>query len=137
MSSRFQQQLIVLVRSAGVGVVATLVDLSALLLLTEGLSLSVRLASPPSLLLGILVQFVGNKIFAFGDHSRAWTRQGVQFALVEILAAVVNLVLFDLAVQYTPIPYVAARLLITMSVYLGICFPLWTKVFRTPQGEFQ
>jgi putative flippase GtrA len=129
------QRALVLVRSAGVGLGATLTDLFVLTLLASGLGLSPRLASLPALAIGIGVQFVGNKLFAFADRSRAWLRQGVQFLAVETLGFVANLVLFDLAVTHVKLPYLALRLLTTNLVYFGVCLPLWTRIFRIAEEQ--
>ena len=69
------QKVLVFVRSAGVGAVATGVDLLALALLVSAFGLAPRAASLPALALGIAVQFVGNKLFAFGDRSARWVER--------------------------------------------------------------
>jgi putative flippase GtrA len=93
--------------------------------------MSPRLASVPALALGIAVQFVGNKWFAFGDRTPGWLRQGAQFLGVEILGFVANLVLFDLALRFTHLPYLPLRLLTTNLVYFAICLPLWSLIFKS------
>jgi putative flippase GtrA len=125
------QKALVVLRSAGVGALATVVDLIALALLVSGAGLSPRLASLPALALGIAVQFVGNKLFAFADRSPQWARQGAQFLAVEALGFVLNLLLFDFAITVTPLPYLAARMLSTSIVYFAVCLPLWSRIFRT------
>ena len=120
-----------MVRSAAVGVLATAADLVTLAILVSGFHFSPRAASLPALALGIGVQFVGNKLFAFGDQSRAWVRQGAQFLGVEVLGFIANLVLFDFAVTHTHLPYLPLRLVTTNLVYFGICLPLWSRIFRT------
>jgi len=125
----------VVVRSAAVGLLATATDLVVLAVLVSGLGLSPRVASVPALVLGIGVQFVGNKWFAFGDRSSRWMRQGAQFLGVEAVGFVANLVLFDLAVTLTKLPYLPLRLLTTNLVYFIICLPLWSLIFRPRLGE--
>ena len=127
----FLQGVLVVVRSAGVGLLATATDLVALAVLVSGFDVSPRLASIPALVLGIVVQFVGNKLFAFGDRSSAWVKQGAQFLGVETFAFAANLLLFDLAVTHTALPYLPLRVLTTSLVYFGICLPLWSRIFRT------
>jgi putative flippase GtrA len=128
---------LVVLRSAAVGIVATGADLLALAVLVDGVGLSPRLANLPALAIGIAVQFAGNKWFAFADRSPDWARQGAQFLAVEALGMTANLVLFDLAVTRTPLPYLAARMLATSIVYFAICLPLWSRIFRarTEQGR--
>ena len=132
---RFLQSALIVLRSAGVGLLATATDLVVLAVLVSGLHVSPRLASLPALALGIGVQFVGNKLFAFEDRSKAWMRQGVQFLAVESLGFVANLVLYDLAITRFDLPYLALRLLTTNIVYFAICLPLWSRIFRPAQEE--
>ncbi len=124
-------------RSAGVGLIATGVDLGVLGLLVSGLGVPVRIASVPALILGITLQFFGNKLLAFGDRSRRWLRQGTQFLGVEAVAFVANLVLFDLAVTRTDLPYLPLRLATTSIVYFAICLPLWSRIFKPTLEEKQ
>ncbi len=137
MSNRILHRLAVLVRSMGVGVFATATDLGVLALLVSGLGLSPRAASLPALVLGIVVQFLGNKLVAFEDRRPEWLRQGAQFMAVEALGFVANLVLFDRAMALTHLPYLAVRLATTLLVYFAICLPLWTRIFRTGAGPME
>ena len=122
-------QLTIAARSAGVGALATLIDLCVLALLVSGLGVPGRIANLPALALGVAVQFVGNKLFAFGDRSGAWLTQGVKFFAVESLGFVLNLTIFDLLVTHTPVPYLGARLISTLVVYYAVCLPLWARIF--------
>jgi putative flippase GtrA len=125
------QRLWILVRSAAVGLLATASDLGSLMLLIHGAGLTKRAANMPSLLPGLLVQFIGNKFFAFDDRSRAIVRQGSLFFIIELVAFGLNVLVFDLLVSRTPIHEILARLLGTNIVYLGFSFPMWSFfVFR-------
>lgn len=115
----------------GVGAFATLLDLATLGVLVSGLHFSPRIASFPALTLGIAVQFIGNKLFAFEDRSKRWGSQAAQFFAVEALGFIANWVLFDLAVSRLPLPYLVVRLITTNVVYFGICLPLWSRIFHT------
>lgn len=127
----------IVAKSAGVGAVATVVDLAVLALLVDALGVSPRAASIPALASGVAVQFMGNKLFAFQDRTRAWLTQGGQFAGVEALGFGLNVVLFDAIVSRTALPYIAVRCFTTAVVYFGFCLPLWSRIFtagtqRTP-----
>ena len=124
------QRLALIARSMAVGSIATVIDLGTLALLVSGFGVNARIASAPALALGIVAQFLGNKLFAFGDRSRAWVRQGLQFLTVEALGFVANLVLFDLVMAHTRWPYLPVRLCTTNVVYCGICLPLWSRIFN-------
>jgi putative flippase GtrA len=120
----------------GVGAVATLTDLCVLTLLASGLHLGPRAASLPALASGVVVQFVGNKLFAFEDRSTRWAGQAALFLAVETLGFAANFALFDVAVRALPLPYVVVRLVTTNLVYFGVCLPLWSRIFeRTPAAR--
>lgn len=117
-------------RSIGVGGIATGADLLVLAVAVSGFGVGARIASIPALLVGIAVQFVGNKWFAFEDRSRAWVKQGALFLAVEAAGLIANAVVYDLLIQHSTIPYLLARLISTSLVYFGICLPLWSLIFR-------
>lgn len=125
-----RRSLATVLRSAGVGAVATLTDLGALALLVHVWRISARAASPVALLLGVAVQFVGNKLVAFRDRDPRWASQAARFAAVEAVAFAANVALFDVAVQHVALPPVALRLITTNLVYFGLCLPLWSRIFR-------
>lgn len=118
-------------RSVAVGVVATLADLGALWALIGGLGVSPAVANVPALVLGLLVQFTGNKWFAFQDRSRALVRQGGLFLLVEAGAFALNAGAFHLLTG-AGVPWLPARALGASGVYLGFSLPLWGRIFRLP-----
>ena len=117
-------------RSLLVGAAATVADLGSLALLVHVLSVAPELANVPSLLAGLLVQFVGNKWFAFRDTSRDLLRQGGLFAVVEVGALTLNAVAFHLLAVVGPLPPLVARLVGSAVVYVGFSYPLWRRIFR-------
>ncbi len=121
-------------RSAAVGLVATLADLVLLSLLVRVGHVDPRVASVPALCLGIVIQFAGNKRFAFRDRSADWLRQALLFLAVEALSFTANLVLFDLGVRLVPLPLVALRLVTTNLVYFALALPLWARVFHPEES---
>lgn len=127
---RIVDRALLFVRSAGVGIFATVADLASLGLLVHIARWSPLAASIPAFSLGALVQFVGNKLFAFHNRSRAWAIQGAAFAAVEAGAFVLNVVLYDFVVRSAPWPPLLVRLLTTQIVYVAFCLPLWSRVFR-------
>lgn len=116
-------------RSLLVGSLATLFDLGTLALLVHAVGLDPRMASLPALSIGVVAQFFGNKLFAFQDYRADWLRQGLLFLAVEALGFLANLLLFHLAVTFTPLPILPLRLAITSLVYFGLCLPLWSRIF--------
>jgi putative flippase GtrA len=129
------QRLRLVLRSAGVGLMATGTDLVVLTCLVSVAGLSARLASMPALAAGVVLQFAGNKWFAFEDRSRRWVRQSLEFLAVEALGLATNLALFDLVMAHTALPYLPVRLATTSFVYFAICLPLWARVFRARGAE--
>lgn len=112
------------------GAISTLVDFAALATLVSGLGLSARLASPIALGLGLALQFVGNKLFAFGDRRPAWAKQAALFLGIEAFAFGANLLSFDIAVRTFAAPYLVLRAVCQAVVYFGISLPLWSKLFQ-------
>jgi putative flippase GtrA len=113
-----------------VGAISTLVDFAVLALLVSGLAMSVRLASPVALLLGLGCQFVGNKLFAFEDRRPEWAKQALLFAGIEAVAFGANLLVFDIAVRHVALPYLILRAACQAAVYFGISLPLWSRLFQ-------
>ncbi|MBI3071040.1 MAG: GtrA family protein [Deltaproteobacteria bacterium] len=126
-----------LMRSAGVGVLATGVDLAFLSILVSGFGVAPQVANLPALVGGLAAQFVGNKYFAFRDRSRALLRQGLLFGVVEAGALALNAGLFHLLVTFSRTPLLAARLVATAAVYFGFSYPIWRRIFggRPPKKE--
>ncbi len=120
-------------RSAVVGLVATLADLITLAVFVHGLGVSAALANVPALALGVLIQFVGNKIWAFEERSTEASvlmRQGSMFLAVEVVAFALNAALFHLAAVVFAIPALFARIAVSSLVYFGFSYRLWARIFR-------
>lgn len=128
-----------LLRSFLAGGAATLADIAVLALLVNVLGASPRLANFPALVAGGVVNFLGNRHFAFRATEGSLARQATLYTLVEIVALVLNGVLFDVVVRLPPIaPHAAAwvvpvRLATSNLVFLAWSYPLWRLVFRVPQ----
>lgn len=120
------------VRSLGAGALATAADLLTLFMLVTVMSVNLRLASPIALVLGVAVQFLGQKLVAFRDTRPRWARQALAFSAVELLGFFANIVVFDLASRFLPLPYLVVRVLTTNLVYFAICMPLWSRIFASP-----
>lgn len=120
-------------KSAVVGLAATLTDLGMLALLVHGLGVSPALANVPALFVGVMVQFVGNKLWAFEDRSTepaALMRQGSLFLAVEVIAFALNALLFHLTAVVLGVPALAARVVVSAAVYFGFSYRLWAIIFR-------
>lgn len=109
-----------------------MVDLASLALMVA-LGVPARGANLPSLLLGAVVQFVGNRRFVFArarDGSLA--RQLVLFALTEVVALGLNALVYDLVAQRVLLGVSSAvlvRVAVSSAVFLGWSYPVWRRVF--------
>ena len=122
-------------RSALIGVVATCVDLVALHLLVKVVGLSPLAANVPSLVLGLGVQFVGNKYFAFQDTSPQILKQGGYFALIEVGALALNAGFFHLALAHIGGHHLIVRIVSSALVYFAYSYPLWHLIFKSPSDR--
>ncbi|MBX3192352.1 MAG: GtrA family protein [Labilithrix sp.] len=119
------------------GGAATLADLAVLALLVSVAGIDPRLANAPALLAGGVVNFLGNRHFAFRATAGSLARQATLYTLVEIIALALNGVLFDVVMRvaggHVAWAYVAVRLATSHAVFLGWSYPLWRLVFRVPR----
>jgi putative flippase GtrA len=125
------------VRALLAGGAATLADLAVLALLVSVVGLAPRVASIPALVIGGVVNFLGNRHFAFRATSGSLAKQAVLYTIVEIAALAANGVLFDVVMRLLPHElawaYVPVRLVTSHVVFLAWSYPLWRFVFRVPR----
>ena len=70
------------------------------------------------------------------QFERDFVKQGGLFLVIEMVAFALNVLLFDVLVQRTPLHEVVARLVGTNIVYLGFSLPMWSYfVFRRRREE--
>ena len=120
-------------RSTLVGGLATFVDLAIVAATVGLLHASPRVANLPALVGGAVVQFVGNRRFAFRATSGSWSRQLALFALAEAGALALNGALYHLAAGALALGVggaVLVRAATTNAVYVLYSYPLWRRVFR-------
>lgn len=125
-----------LLRSLLAGGAATFADLLVLLLAIHALHLDPRVASIPALIAGGVVNFLGNRHFAFRAGSGDVRKQALLYTATEIVALVLNGLLYDVAVRAlhpTAFGIVLTRLLTQNAVFLLWSFPLWRHVFRVEE----
>ena len=136
-TGRFQR-LAELARSAIAGGAATLADLLVLFLGVSVFHLSPRVASFPALLAGGVVNFYGNRHFAFRGSGGSLRRQATLYAITEAIALAMNGVLYDLAVRFahpTTTGALLLRLLTTNAVFLFFSYPIWRRVFAPARAR--
>jgi putative flippase GtrA len=129
----FDDRLMRMVRSAAAGLAATGADLATLSILVVGAHWPPRLANVPALLVGGIVNFVGNRVYAFHARGGNAALQAAGFTVVELVALALNGVLYDAVLRLVPAAgsvFWLVRLLTTNVVFLFWSYPLWHKVFR-------
>lgn len=125
------KRVVIFVKSMLAGAAATLTDFGVFFLLANAIGISARWANMPALVAGGIVNFVGNRRFAFHAHHGSLTRQAQRFALVTLIALALNAVLFHFAVEaFATWPAWVLRLITGNMVYLGWSFPMFRRVFH-------
>lgn len=129
------KRLVTFLRSALTGGAATAADVLALALCVGLLGIDPRAANVPSLLVGAVVQFVGNRHFAFRAKKGSLKRQLGGFLLTETVALLLNGALYEVVASRLPLGAggaVVLRLVISAAVFLLWSYPLWRRVFAVP-----
>jgi putative flippase GtrA len=127
--------LLELVRAGAAGILATGADLAVLTVLVSLCRWDARAASIPALLVGGLVNFVGNRHFAFRAASGPVVRQAFGYTVVELVALALNGLAYDAILRAVPAAahaYWAVRLATSHLVFLAWSYPLWRRVFAVP-----
>jgi putative flippase GtrA len=122
-----------LLRAGIAGLAATGSDLATLAILVSVLHVDPRLANVPALLVGGIVNFIGNRHFAFRAQDGHVGKQAVGYTAVELVALALNGLLYDLVLRTVPEAthvYWAVRLVTSHLVFLCWSYPLWRRVFR-------
>jgi putative flippase GtrA len=122
-------------RSALTGGAATLADLAVIAFATGVIHASPQTANVPALLVGAVVQFFGNKHFAFRARGGDLRRQAALFVATEAVALTLNAALYHGVASFVPLvpaTAVLARAITTNLVFLLWSYPVWKRVFAAP-----
>lgn len=120
-------------RSALTGGAATLADLAVIAFAVGVLRVPAAAANVPALFAGAVVQFLGNRHFAFRATSGDVRRQAVLFVLSEAVTMLLNGALYHVVVtQMTlgPMGAVVARAITTNVVFVLWSYPVWSRIFK-------
>lgn len=126
-------RLMTFARSLLTGGAATLTDLAVLAFAVGVLHVAPRIASLPALFAGAVVQFFGNRHFAFRAKRGALSRQATLFVITEAIALALNGLLFNAVATSFPLTTstaLVARAITTNVVFLAWSYPVWRRVFR-------
>jgi putative flippase GtrA len=122
-------------RSALTGGAATLADLAVIAFAVGVLHVRPTVANVPALLVGAVIQFFGNRSFAFRAHGGPLHRQAVLFALAEAVTLLLNGALYHAVATLFVLSTagaVVARAITTNLVFVGWSYPVWKRVFAPP-----
>ncbi|HTQ47199.1 MAG TPA: GtrA family protein [Polyangiaceae bacterium] len=125
-----------LLRAGIAGIAATASDVATLALLVSVLHVDPRVANVPALVVGGVVNFVGNRHFAFRAQAGHVGKQAAGYTAVELVALALNGLLYDIVLRLVPGArplYWLVRLATSHAVFLGWSYPLWGRVFRVQQ----
>jgi putative flippase GtrA len=127
-----------LLRAGVAGIAATGSDLATLAFVVSVLHVDARMASIPALVVGGLVNFLGNRHYAFRARAGHIGKQAVGYTAVELVALALNGLLYDTVLRAVPGAahvYWLVRLITSHAVFLGWSFPMWRRVFRVTHHE--
>jgi putative flippase GtrA len=129
----FPQRLLTFARSALAGGAATLVDLGVIAVAVGLFHVSPRAANVPALLAGAVVQFFGNRCFAFRASAGSLRRQATLFLLAEAITLGLNGALYHAVVTHVTLGTVGAvlvRAVVTNAVFVLWSYPVWRRIFQ-------
>lgn len=133
MPSRLARRLATFARSALTGGAASLVDLAVIAFAVGVLHASAAAANVPALLAGAVVQFFGNRHFAFRAGGGDLRRQVALFVIAEAVTMLLNGLLYHLVatrLSLGPMGAVIARAITTNIVFVGFSYPVWSRIFK-------
>ena len=117
-------------RSSFVGLLATASDFAVLEVCVRLLHIDPPTAKIFSFLVGLAVQFFGNRTFAFNATGGSMRRQVLLFCAVESVTLTLNWLFFRFLVRSLHLPIEVANLIVTFVIYVGFSYPAWRIVFR-------
>jgi putative flippase GtrA len=127
-----------LLRAGVAGIAATAADVGTLAILVSVFHVHPRAASIPALVVGGVVNFLGNRHYAFRARAGHIGKQAVGYTAVELVALALNGLLYDTVLRAVPGAahvYWLVRLATSHAVFLGWSYPLWRRVFRVAPRE--
>ncbi len=118
-----------LLRSATAGTVGGVTDLIVLVVLVELAGFAPAMATLVSAAVGALVNFFLNRGWAFRSRGPI-VKQGGLYALATAVWVGLSAVVVHACVGFVRLPYIAARIVADVAVFLGWGFPTSRWIFR-------
>jgi putative flippase GtrA len=124
---------VVFLKSSLAGAIGTFVDFGLFFVLNSGFGLDAQWANAAGMVAGGVVNFIGNRRFAFQAQGGSLTRQAQRFTAVTVVALALTALLFNVAVTAWPtVPAWVLKAVTGNAVYLVWTFPLFRRVFQVP-----
>jgi putative flippase GtrA len=104
------------------------------------LHVDARVANVPALVVGGIVNFIGNRHFAFRAKAGHLGKQAVGYTAVELVALAMNGFLYESVLRTAPQTahlYWLVRLVTSHVVFLTWSYPMWRLVFRVRRDGHQ
>jgi putative flippase GtrA len=117
-----------MVRVGVSGVVATGIDIAALVLLVEALRSHVTLAAFLAATLGGVSNFLINKYWAFRERSPIDLRQVTVYSFVSLITAAFVAVAVHMLAVVMPLPYLWAKAIAALLVFVVWTYPAQSKL---------
>lgn len=124
-----------MVRVGVSGVVATGIDIAALVLLVEALRSHVTLAAFLAAALGGVCNFLINKYWAFRDSSRIDLRQVTVYGFVSLVTAAFVAAAVHMLAVVMVLPYLIAKAIAAVLVFLVWTYPAQSRLVFPCAGE--
>ena len=129
------QRLTRFLRSSAVGLAATAADFAVLEVGVRLMHFDAPKVKIVSTLVGIAVQFIGNRTFAFHASEGKLSRQIALFCVVETGTLTLNWLLFRFFTHSLHWPLELTNVIVTCAVYIGFSYPAWRIVFRVRKED--
>jgi len=117
------------------GIVATTVDVTALVLLVELLRSHVTIAAFLAASLGGVTNFFINKYWAFGDDAPLQIRQITIYALVSLVTAAFTAAAIHILAVLIGVPYLIAKAIAAALVFLIWTYPAQARLVFPEAAE--
>ncbi|HLU65305.1 MAG TPA: GtrA family protein [Kofleriaceae bacterium] len=116
------------------GVIATAIDVGALVFLVEALSSHVTLAAFFAATLGGIANFLINKYWAFDDEAPLEIRQITLYAMVSVVTAAFVAVAVHILAVLIGLPYLLAKAIAAALVFLCWTYPAQSRLVFPSAG---
>ena len=123
-----------LLRSAFAGTAGGLADLAILALLVELAGFAPGHATIVSAAVGSVINFFLNRIWAFRSRGPI-VRQGGMYAVATAVWVALSAIVVHGCVAFVRVPYLVARIVADVAVFLGWGFPSARWIFRTHEAR--